>query len=51
MRKRTYVIVLAICSFAFVFRFLYEKQFGAVGYLIVSLTAFYLAFREWKKSK
>ncbi len=51
MKIRNYVIILAICSFAFVFRFLYEKQFGAVGYFILSITAFYLAYKNWKRSK
>lgn len=51
MKIKTFVIVLAICSFAFLFRFLYQKQFGAVGYFIISLTAIYFALREWKKTK
>jgi len=51
MKIRTYVIILAICSFAFVFRFLYEKQFGAVGYFVLSFVASYLAYKNWKRSK
>jgi len=51
MGLRTWVIVIVICIFAFVFRFLYDKQFGAVGYFMLSLAAFYFAYKEWKKIK
>lgn len=51
MKIKTIIIVLAICSFAFLFRFLYQKQFGAVGYFILAVAAGFLALREWKKTK
>ena len=50
--KKTYIIfVLVLIIFAWPFSYLYQRQLGAIPFLLIALFFFYVTFREFKRFK
>ncbi len=49
MNLKKVVIIIVVLIFIVTFQYLYQKQFGAVSFFLLSFVSFYIAFREWKR--
>lgn len=50
--KKTYLIfVLVLIIFAWPFYYLYQRQLGAIPFLLIAIFFFYVTFKEMKRFK